>query len=166
MTTWLLAERWPKRNIGWWKEKMPTKRLKIDMDELCWALEDRSSESSWVLDTETGDLLLISDAIVDDDLPVPRTQKEEDDTGRFLWIEPEESRVAFRDMEDFVATVSSAQLRDLLDVAITGKGAFRRFKDVLARSPAELERWFGFRQQRLGIRAREWLAGNEIEPVE
>ncbi len=38
---------------------MPTKRLKIDMDELCWALEDRSGESSWVLDTETGELLLI-----------------------------------------------------------------------------------------------------------
>ena len=91
---------------------------------------------------------------------------EDDDTGRFLWIEPEESREAFRDMDDFVATVSAAQLRDLLDVAIAGKGAFRRYKDVLARSPAELERWFGFRQRRLGTRARERLAGNDIEPVE
>ncbi len=102
----------------------------------------------------------------DDDLPVPRAEMEDDDTGRFLWIEPEESREAFRDKEDFVATVSAAQLRDLLDVAIAGKGAFRRFKDVLARSPAEQERWFGFRQRRLGTRSREWLAGNDIEPVE
>ncbi len=145
---------------------MTTKRLKIDMDKLCWALEDRSGESSWVLDTETGEVLLISNAVDDDDLPVPRTEMEDDDTGRFLWIEPEESREAYRDMEDFVATVSAAQLRDLLDVAIAGKGAFRRFKDVLARSPAELERWFEFRQRRLGTRAREWLAGNDIEPVE
>ncbi len=145
---------------------MPTKTLKIALDELCWALEDRSAESSWVLDTETGDLLLISDVVDDDDLPVPRTEMEDDDTGRFLWIEPEESHEAFRDMEDFVATVSAAQLRGLLEVAISGKGAFRRFKDVLARSPAELERWFGFRQRRLEARARQWLAENDIELVE
>ncbi len=145
---------------------MPTKKLKIALDELCWALEDRSGESAWVLDTETGDLLLISDAVEDDDLPVPRTEMEDDDTGRFLWIEPEESRDAFRDMEDFIPTVSGVQLRGLLEVAITGKGAFRRFKDVLARSSAELARWYAFRRQRLETRARAWLAGHDVELVE
>lgn len=145
---------------------MPTKRLKIDMDELCWALEDRTGDSSWVLDTETGDLLLFSDAVDDDDLPVPRSQIEDDEMGRFLWIEPQDSREAFRDMEEFVATVSAEHLRDLLEVALAGKGAFGRFKDVLGRSPAEREHWFEFRHRRLATRAREWLAENDIELVE
>lgn len=145
---------------------MPSKRLKIELSELCWALEDRSGDSSWILDTQTGELLLISDAVGDEHLPIPRSEIEDDDTGRFLWIEPEESREAFRDMEDFVATVPSGHLRELLGVAIAGKGAFARFKDVLTRSPTERERWFGFRERRLEARAREWLSGNDIELVE
>ena len=55
--------------------------------------------------------------------------------------------------------------RDLLEVAIAGKGAFRRFKDVLVRAPAERERWFRFRDERVDGRIREWLADNDIEIV-
>jgi hypothetical protein len=54
----------------------------------------------------------------------------------------------------------------LLEVAIQGKGAFRRFKDVLARDPAEQQRWFAFQMERLNTRVREWLAdkGVRAEP--
>jgi len=45
----------------------------------------------------------------------------------------------------------------LLEVAIRGKGAFRRFKDVLEGYPEEMERWFSFKDDRLRERALEWL---------
>ena len=38
-------------------------------------------------------------------------------------------------MEDFIATVRNPHLRELLEVAIMGRGAFRRFKDVLYNYP-------------------------------
>ena len=41
---------------------------------------------------------------------------------------------------------------------MSGRGAFRRFKDVLARDPAELRRFFAFTNNRKRERAREWLA--------
>jgi hypothetical protein len=34
-------------------------------------------------------------------------------------------------MEDFIATVRSDRIRELLEVAIMSRDAFRRFKDVL-----------------------------------
>ena len=42
--------------------------------------------------------------------------------------------------------------------AISGRGAFRRFKDVLALWPGELDQWYAFSAERQRGRARAWLA--------
>ena len=54
-----------------------------------------------------------------------------------------------------------------LAIAIEGRGAFRRFKDVLARWPGELERWYALSEQRQRGRARSWLteAGYRVLPA-
>jgi hypothetical protein len=62
-------------------------------------------------------------------------------------------------------TVEDEHLRELLDVAIQGRGAFRRFKDVLARHPAEQQRCYEFQAARLDARVREWLAEKGCEPA-
>src|SRR5262249_29194758 len=64
---------------------------------------------------------------------------------RFLPVPGADSRAGYEDMEAFIETVASLRLRERLWGAIRGRGAFRRFKDVLGRQPAELERWFAFR---------------------
>jgi Uncharacterised protein family (UPF0158) len=65
---------------------------------------------------------------------------------------------------DFIDTVSDERLRELLTVAIQGRGAFRRFTDVLARRLGEQQRWFDFQAARLAARAVEWLAEEGCEP--
>jgi hypothetical protein len=45
-------------------------------------------------------------------------------------------------MERFIGTIADRDRVDRLEIAIEGKGAFRRFKDVLARWPDE-HRWHG-----------------------
>ena len=50
---------------------------------------------------------------------------------RFIEIPKADSRQGYEDMEAFIETVSNRHLQELLQVAIHGKGAFRRFKDVL-----------------------------------
>jgi hypothetical protein len=47
-------------------------------------------------------------------------------------------------------------------VAINGKGAFRRFKDVLLDYPEERERWFQFKGAKEQKRALEWLDDIEV----
>ena len=59
-------------------------------------------------------------------------------------------------------TISS----ELLEVAINGKGAFRRFKDVLLNYPEERERWFQFKDDRMKERALEWLDDIDVTLVE
>ena len=81
-----------------------------------------------------------------------------EDSDRWLWVDCEGSRDGYRDMERFIGTVSDPGRADRLDIAITGRGAFRRFRDVLARWPEEVDRWETFSAERRRGRARAWLA--------
>ena len=70
-------------------------------------------------------------------------------------------------MELFIASVDDPGRADRLAIAIEGRGAFRRFKDVLARWPGELERWYALSEERQRGRARSWLteAGYRVLPA-
>ncbi len=66
-------------------------------------------------------------------------------------------------MERFIATVDNAALKEALQDAIVGKGAFRRFKDALGRFPEERKRWFAFRDALLHRYILDWLKGHKLE---
>lgn len=85
--------------------------------------------------------------------------------GRLIHVEPLGSKVEYRWMEEFTGTVRDARLRGRLEVALGGRGAFRRFKNILLDFPAERERRFAFRDVRLHAAAREWLGELGIEPT-
>jgi len=84
----------------------------------------------------------------------------------WLPVECEGSRAGYRDMQDFIAAVPGEDRRDRLAIAIEGRGAFRRFKDVLSRWPEEFQRWYAFSEERQRGRARAWLtaAGYCVAP--
>ena len=83
----------------------------------------------------------------------------------YLRVDPVSSREQYRWMERFIAVVQEPDLRSRLVTAIDGKGAFRRFKDVLMAFPADRERWFQFRTERLRSCMEAWLEAHQIEAV-
>jgi len=83
--------------------------------------------------------------------------------GRYIEIPRIKTDEAYRAMTDFAETVRNAHLRELLDVALRGKGAFRRFKDVLLNYPAERERWFEFESQRQRETIEAWAREQGME---
>lgn len=111
------------------------------------ALRERDWEGDGVLADQL-DALLGSGAILDL-RPLP---------DKWLWVHCEGSRDGYRDMELFIGTVRDPGRADRLEIAISGRGAFRRFKDVLDRWPGELDRWYAFSAERQHGRARAWLA--------
>ncbi|WKK27316.1 UPF0158 family protein [Streptomyces olivoreticuli] len=50
-------------------------------------------------------------------------------------------------------------------IAIQGPGAFRRFKDMLATSPDQLQQYWLFSAERRLGRARDWLADHGYQPA-
>jgi hypothetical protein len=85
---------------------------------------------------------------------------------RFIRVPEADAREGYRDMEAFIATVTNPRLQEHLWAAIRGRGAFRRFKDLLAGYPDERERWFAFKDGRVRQRMLAWLASEGIKPFE
>ena len=83
---------------------------------------------------------------------------DEDYEDKWLRVHCEGSRDSYRDMRVFLRSVDDDRLADRLSDALRGRGAFRRFKDVLADEPGGLDDWFAFSAERPRGRARFWLA--------
>jgi hypothetical protein len=132
------------------------KLLRIDLEELQLAMEDHSYEHEYYLDLETGEIWFLSE-YMDDEEQVKLRKKIDGVPDRYRSIPKAESSEGYGDMEDFIGTVNDEHLAELLSVAISGKGAFRRFKDVLFRFSEERERWFKFYNDKARERALEWL---------
>lgn len=156
-----------------------TRKLKIDWTELNAAFQTSSWEMHFYLDLETGDVVMVTDEAshyfeesLDEELPdwmqemVKVAQQVEEGYGtRYIKIPQADSHEDYRDMEHFIGTVRNRHLQDRLWRAIQGRGAFRRFKDVLLDYPAERERWFAFKDRCIYERISWWLESEDIEPT-
>ena len=125
------------------------------------AFENNAPEVHSYLHFDTGEVIRIVDGVAD---PSMHTRIISD--SRYLRIDPVSSREQYRWMERFIATVEDEELRRRLNVAIDGKGAFRRFKDALVNHPVDRERWFAFRSERLRSCMDSWLTAHGIHSVE
>ena len=141
----------------------------VDLDELSGQLEGDPEFTGGRIDLRTGEVY--PDSYFDDpaawrdsgdDEEEGEEEEGEDektDSDRWLWIDSHGSRAGYQDMVEFRDTVHDQRLAAMLDVALDGRGAFRRFKGVLDDVPAELDRWHRLEDDRRRGRARSWLAG-------
>jgi hypothetical protein len=137
-------------------------RIDLDWDALEIAVERNSPETDSYLDLTTGRVLTITTG--DPEAAINR-QAVSENIRNFLRVEPASSREQYRWMEKFVGSVVDEPLRERLIISIDGKGAFRRFKDVLLAYPAERERWFSYRADLLHWHIQTWLESHEISPT-
>lgn len=137
-------------------------RLDLDWDALEVAVERNSPDTDSYLDLSSGRVITITSG--DPEATLNR-QLVSENIRNYLRVEPASSREQYRWMEKFVGSVSDEPLRERLIISIDGKGAFRRFKDVLLAYPAERERWFSYRAELLHWHIQQWLEQHEIMPT-
>jgi hypothetical protein len=135
--------------------------LPVNLEELAAFLEGDPLNGGAKIDLKTGECWPRSPMFdgFDD------AEEDEDEEGRWLYVESQGSHDGYRDMELFISTVEDRDIADRLEIAISGKGAFRRFKDVLARWPHEVERYYMLSNERQRGRARAWLAAKGYRPA-
>ena len=131
--------------------------LAVDLEELAGVLEgDHRLNGGGRIDVRTGEVWAL--AAVEYAEEVGELDSDEVDDQGWLEVVCEGSRAAYRDMEMFIDRLDDVRVADRLGRSIQGRGAFRRFKDVLAGAPELLEGWYGFSDDRRRGRARAWLA--------
>jgi hypothetical protein len=136
------------------------KDVPVDWEALEDAFENNAPEVHSYLHLGTGDVLRIVDGVAD-----PQMHARIAADANYLRIDPVSSREQYRWMERYIPMVEDAELQRKLTQAIDGKGAFRRFKDVLMAHAPERERWFSFRSERLRIFMEAWLSAHALAPV-
>lgn len=134
--------------------------IPVDWEALEDAFENNAPEVHSYLHLVSGEVLRVVDGIAD---PEMHSRIASDTT--YMRIEPVSSREQYRWMERFIPMVEEGELRDQLTAAIDGKGAFRRFKDVLMTYGTERERWFAFRSERLRVFMEAWLGAHGLAPT-
>jgi hypothetical protein len=135
----------------------PTREVPVDWEALEDAFENNAPEVHSYLHLTTGEVLRVVDGVADPQMHVRIASD-----GNYLRIDPVSSREQYRWMERFIPMVEEPDLRGKLAQAIDGKGAFRRFKDVLMSYGTERERWFAFRSERLRTFMEAWLSAHAI----
>lgn len=152
-------------------------RLKISRMDFELAFELNSYETTVYLDTETGtvvfvevyavnqlETLLTGEETSEDIMAMiqAKTNLSETDreqlmdaarvesatANRYRMLPKQDSRDGYQDMQEYIESLENDHLRELLEVAIQGSGAFGGFKDVPYRYPEAQENWFKFRVER------------------
>src|SRR4051812_36032437 len=134
--------------------------IPIDWEALEDAFENNAPEVHSYLHLVTGDVLRVVDGVAD-----PQMHARIAADQNYLRIDPVSSREQYRWMERYIPMVEDPDLQGKLSQAIDGKGAFRRFKDVLMAYAPERERWFAFRSERLRIFMEAWLGAHALNPI-
>ncbi len=135
----------------------PAREVPVDWEALEDAFENNAPEVHSYLHLTTGEVLRVVDGVADPQMHVRIASD-----GNYLRIDPVSSREQYRWMERFIPMVDDTDLRGKLAQAIDGKGAFRRFKDVLMSFGIDRERWFMFRSERLRTFMEAWLTAHAI----
>ncbi|HTM44249.1 MAG TPA: UPF0158 family protein [Polyangiaceae bacterium] len=136
------------------------RQVPVDWEALEDAFENNAPEVHSYLHFNTGEVLRVVDGVADPDMHSRIAAN-----NGYIRVEPVSSREQYRWMERFIQMVEDEDLKGKLTGAIDGKGAFRRFKDVLMSYSVERERWFVFRSERLRVFMEAWLAAHQVAPI-
>lgn len=137
--------------------------LPVDLEELAMIVEGDPVRGGGRIDLTTGEVW--PQSAIEYAQEVGEIDEDDDDPDRWLWVHCEGSHDGYRDMEWFIEDLDDADFADRLARAISGRGAFRRFKDKLSKRPELMTRWHAFSNDRQRGRARSWLAGEGYTPV-
>ena len=138
----------------------------MDMVEL--AMEDADETHLYYLNTETGEVLFYSEFDV---LSDERERfSEEFERSEYISVERISSHKAYQWMEDFVeqaVATKDKHAAEKLSIALMGKGAFRRFKDVLNSIGGEwVQAWYLYKDEQLYEVMKEWFDSLPVDITE
>lgn len=134
--------------------------MTLDLDDLIDAMMNSDPRVTYYLDTKSGEIIMRSE-----NLPI-RELNEIDDELDEAWDHilevPGQREVGGLTINRrFIWDLPEGKAKDALSAALSGKGAYRRFKDA-ANNYNLLDRWFEFEDDWYTQFARQWCADNEV----
>ena len=143
----------------------PLRSLPVDLEELSIAFEAEGTDLQWYVDTDGGAVILINreyDPVEHGGLTATEI---ETDPNRFLRVPAVDPQHAVDDMRSFADSVTDAQLKETLELALSAPRPEKRFKTALSWLPDQNARWHAWRLERCRRRVISWLASKGFTPA-
>lgn len=133
--------------------------MKVKLTDIIDAMDFTDDNSEHYLDKVTGEIVYINDMYMDRaEVEELSNQLDEHDCFRL----PDQRELNdYAIMEDFVSTLSGSAQEKLED-AISGRGAFSRFKNGIRQLGLQ-DQWFAFRDEAYKRKAIAWCEENGVE---
>ena len=157
------------------------KKLKVDVEEIAMIMDNQDRfGNQYYLDTETGETVVIPDELMSalqegescEGLPdwelqlLPQAREIFEGSDRYEEIPTRPSYEGYNLTVEFTEGVWDKKIQRKLSIALDGKGAFRKFKNVLRDYPEVEKEWFQFKSKRDKEEVKDWLESIGIEMVE
>ena len=137
-------------------------KMKVKLQEVLEALEGAGMEIEYYYDTKTQEILMVFDSMVNGEYnPELMEELSEGFVEDFIPLPGQYEINEYRMMKRFIYELPVGRNQDVLEQAIRGKGAFRRFKDRLFDLGME-QNWYKYRDACYEKIAREWCEKYEI----
>ena len=136
-------------------------KLRVDMDAIIDAATAPPQLGEPYLDVTSGEVAWLSDSMDGEDELADDIEAQPD---RFSPIPRYESRDELALMRRFAASIDEQDVRERLELALGGKGAFSRFREVLRRYQDVDARWEQMKEAAVLDHLKAWLAELGIEP--
>ena len=140
--------------------------MKVKLEEIIEAMEFADMETEYYYDTKNERILMLFDGMVDgEDDPELFEDISEGFVEDYIPLPEQYDINEYRIMEEFIYELPEGKNRDVLERAIQGRGAFRRFKDKLYDLNLE-QQWYSYKDSAYESIARQWCERHKIDIAE
>lgn len=134
---------------------------KIDKLGIAKAMEDGSPENRYLLDKETGAVILVSATMGASELMAFKERMERHPE-RYLAVDRTHSDEKYRDMELFIKELNDKKLQEKLITLLRGGNPVRPFLDAVNAHPQASEQWKEWKKGRILKRLSNFLKENGL----
>ena len=140
--------------------------MKVKLEEIIEAIEFAGMETEYYYDTKNERILLMFDGMVDGEKNQELFEEiREGFVGDYIPLPGQYDINEYGIMEEFIYELPEGKNQDVLERAIQGRGAFRRFKDKLYDLNLE-KQWYSYKDTAYERIARQWCEIHKIDIVE
>ncbi len=140
--------------------------MKVKLQDVLEAMSFTNPETEYYYSTETEEVLMIFDGMVNGDDDSELIEEIEDGfIEDYIPLPGQYDIDEYSMMENFIYELPEGKAQDELENVIHGRGAYRRFKDKLCNLGLE-QKWYKHRDGAYEKVAREWCERNNIEIIE
>lgn len=138
--------------------------MKVNLSVVLDAIEMADDNYTYFLDLETGESVFLADELITGFDNEGLGDEIDENPERYLRLPTKFEIHEYHIMEEFIWTLEGEKARKL-EYAIKGRGAFRRFKDMVDRMGIE-QQWYDFQAGYYRNLAIEWCRVHELEYID